>query len=96
MENEEHKQEKAKEIAKAKISFIRQLIGYIGVMIILAVINNVTNPGGYQWWLWPAGFMGLFTLISFLRTYAFHSGKVKSLEDRLIQKEMEKMDGKEQ
>ena len=92
MENEENKQEMAKKIAKEKVGFIRRLIGYIVLMIILAVINNVTNFGGYQWWLWPAGFMGLFTLISFLRTYTFHSGEVKKLEERLTRKEMEKMD----
>ena len=92
MENKETKKEQAKKIAKAKVGFIRNLIGYIVLIIILAVINNVTNPGGYQWWLWPAGFLGLFNLIHFLRTYAFHGGKAKRLEERLTQKEMEKMD----
>ena len=95
MENEENKQKEAKKIAKAKIDFIRQLIIYIVVMIILAVINNITNPGGSQWWLWPAGFWGLFLLIHFLRSFVFHGGKVKRLEERLIQKEMEKMNKEE-
>lgn len=95
MENEIKKEEMAKNIAKSKVSFLRQLVIYVVIMIILAVINNVTNPGGYQWWLWPAGFMGLFTLISFLRTYVFGDGKVKRLEERLAKREMEKMDREE-
>ena len=95
MEKEETKKERAKKIAKEKVDFIRHLIVYVVVIIILAVINNVTNTGGYQWWLWPAGFWGLFVLINFLKTYAFHGGRVKRFEEKLTKKELEKMEGDE-
>ena len=95
MEKEETKKERAKKIAKEKVDFIRHLIVYVFVIIILAVINNVTNPGGYQWWLWPAGFWGLFVLINFLKTYAFHGGRVKRFEEKLTKKELKKMEGDE-
>lgn len=95
MENEEKKQERAKKIAKAKIDFIRHLGIYVVVIIILAVINNVTNPGSRQWWLFPAIIWGIFVLINFLKTFIFHGGRVKRFEERLIKKELEKMDNEE-
>jgi len=95
MENEEKKQERAKKIAKAKIDFIRHLIVYVVVIIILAVINNITNPGGDQWWRWPAIFWGLFVLVNFLKTFVFHGGRIKRFEERLTKKELEKMDREE-
>ena len=91
METKEKKVEMAKKIAKGKVDFIRHLGTYIFVMIVLAVINNVTDPGGYQWWLWPAGIWGLFVLINFLKVFVFKGAALKRFEDQLAQKELERM-----
>lgn len=94
MENEENKLKKAKKRAKDKIDFIRHLIIYIIVIIVLAIINNVTDPG-YQWWLWPAGFWGIFVFINFLKAFVFKGGGLKRFEEQLTQKELEKMDSED-
>ena len=90
----EDKLERAKKIAKTKVEFIRHLGIYVLVMIVLAIINNITARGGYQWWLWPAGFWGLGVFINFLVVFVFQGGGLKRLEDQLTEKELEKMKDK--
>lgn len=34
--------------------FFGHLGPYIGVITLLAIINFITNPGGYPWFIWPA------------------------------------------
>jgi len=84
----DEKLEKAKRVAKRKMDFLRHVIIYLLVMAVLAIINNVTNPGGYQWWLWPALGWGIGVVSNFLSAYLYSGG---SMEKRLIQKELEKM-----
>lgn len=91
MEKKEDKLAKARKIAKAKVEFIRHLGIYVIVMVVLAVINNITTPGGYQWWLWPAGFWGTGVFINFLVVFVFHGSNLKRLEEQLAEKELEKM-----
>ena len=92
MEIEKDKYEKAKKIVKEKMDFLRHLVIYCVVMAILAIINNATTPGGYQWWLWPAGGWGIGVFINFLSAFIFRGGGLKRLEERLTQKELEKRD----
>ena len=82
--------ERAKKIAKNKVSFIRHFITYIVILIILAIINNVT-PGQNQWWLWVALIWGIFVLINFIKTFIFQGGGLKKLEEDLVKKEVERM-----
>ena len=89
-ENTDTKTEKAKKIAKNKVSFIRHFIIYIVVVIVLAIINNVTGSQN-QWWLWVALIWGIFVLINFIKTFILHGGGLKKLEEDLIKKEMERM-----
>jgi len=65
---------------------------YVFVMIVLAVINNVTDPGGNQWWLWPAGIWGAFVAVNFFKVYVFKGSALKRYEEQLAQKEMKKME----
>jgi uncharacterized membrane protein YdcZ (DUF606 family) len=92
MEDKEKRQEIAKKVAKSKIDFLRHLGTYVFVMIVLAVINNVTNPGGTQWWLWPAGIWGAFVVANFFKVFVLRGGAMKRYEDQLTQKELEKME----
>jgi uncharacterized membrane protein len=94
MDENEKNLEKAKKIAKNKISFIRHFITYISVVFVLAVINNVFSRGR-QWWLFVAFFWGIFVFFNFLSAYVFKGGGLKKLEDDLVKKEMEKMGSKE-
>jgi hypothetical protein len=91
MADRDKRLELATKIGKGKADFIRHLITYLVVITILAVINNVTDAGGYQWWLWPAGCWGVFVVINFLSAFVFKAGTFKKLEDQLAEKELEKM-----
>ena len=82
--------EAAKKRAKNKVSFIRHFISYIIVLIILAIINNVTSSQN-QWWLWVALIWGIFVLINFVKAFIFQGGGLKKLENDLVKKELERM-----
>ena len=91
MADQETKRELASKIGKGKADFLRHLVTYLVVITILAVINNVTNTGGSQWWLWPAGCWGVFVVINFFSAFVLKAGTFKRLEDQLAKKELEKM-----
>jgi len=84
----DEKLERARQVARRKMDFLRHAIIYLVVMAVLAVINNVTG-GGYQWWLWPALGWGIGVVAHFLSAFLYAGG---SLEKRLVQKELEKID----
>jgi hypothetical protein len=85
------KLERARQVARRKMDFLRHVIIYLVVMAVLAVINNVTG-GGYQWWLWPALGWGIGVVANFLSAFLYSGG---NLEKRLVQKELEKIDDEE-
>ena len=87
---DEKRYAQAKKIARKKVAFIRHFITYIIVLAVLAAINNLASRG-YQWWLWTALFWGIAVFINFLNAYLFKGGGLKSIEEQLIQKEMERM-----
>jgi uncharacterized membrane protein YdbT with pleckstrin-like domain len=80
----------AKKIARRKVEFIRHFITYIIVLAVLATINNLTYRG-YQWWLWVALLWGIGVFVNFLIAYLFRGGGLKSIEEQLIRKEMERL-----
>jgi len=82
--------EQARRIAKNKISFIRHLITYVAVILVLALINNVTHAGR-QWWLWVALFWGIGVFFNFLNAFIFKGGGLKKLEEEMTQKELERL-----
>ncbi len=80
---------KARQVAKNKVSFIRNFIIYIVVLAVLAAINNLTS-GGYQWWLWVALFWGIGLIFNFLKAFILRGGGLERLEERLTRQEMER------
>ena len=90
MSNEE-KLQKAKAIVKNKLEFIRHFAVYAIVITTLAIINNFTWSG-YQWWLWPALGWGIGVFTHFLSAFLFQGG---SLEKKMVDREMEKLEEKE-
>ncbi len=82
--------EQARRIAKNKISFFRHLITYVAVILVLALINNVTHAGR-QWWLWVALFWGIGVFFNFINAFIFKGGGLKKLEEEITQKELERL-----
>jgi hypothetical protein len=82
-----------KKIARDKIDFLKHFMTFSIVMAILATINNLTDPGGYQWWLWPATCWGIGVFINFLSVFTFKGRTFKRYEQQLVQRELEKMNG---
>ncbi len=91
MAEEDRKVQRAREIAVAKLGFVRHAIVYVFVIAVLVVINNVTYSE-YQWWVWPALGWGIGVIAHFLSAFLFQSGR---LEDRLVRRELERMEDDE-
>jgi len=94
MEKKEENLTSAQKIAKEKLGFIRHVIIYVAVILILILINNVTHAA-YQWWKWPAIGWGIGLFFHFLGTWVFKKRKHEGLEERLTKKELEKMEDEE-
>jgi Flp pilus assembly protein TadB len=93
-ENEDKKPDKmelARRRAGRKLDFLRHFFIYAAVMVVLAIINNVTYRA-YQWWLWPALGWGIGVVAHFLSAFVYQGG---SLEKRMIQRELERMKDEE-
>ena len=91
MEQSNNREDEARTTAKKKLEFIRHLISYIIIIGALVIINNITLPD-YQWWLWPAGGWGIAVILNFFQVYVFTG---KKLEQKLYDKELEKMEDEE-
>ncbi|UCB45106.1 MAG: 2TM domain-containing protein [Spirochaetota bacterium] len=94
MGKQDEKLASAKKAAKEKVDFIRHLIIYVAVIVFLIIINNVTYSG-YQWWKWPAIGWGIGVFFHFIGAWGFKGGKLKRLEEKLTEKELERMKDKE-
>ena len=92
MENQEAYQ-KAKKRVEAKIVFYIHLAVYVGVNILLIVIN-LTTSSQYLWFKWPLMGWGIGLFFHALVAFAFTKGL--SIKERMIQKEMQKENLKEQ
>ena len=78
---------RARKRAQAKYGFYVHLAVYIAVMVLLVVINLVTNSGNY-WFIWPLFGWGIAIVIHALSTFVF-SGESAIIE-RMTQREIEK------
>jgi hypothetical protein len=80
--------EKAKKRAEAKIGFYIHLAVFVGVNLLLIVINLVTAPG-HLWFRWPL--MGWGIGLFFHGLGVFASFKGDSIKKWMIDKEIETM-----
>ncbi len=92
MESQEAYQ-KAKKRVEAKIIFYIHLAVYVGVNILLVIINLITSSQ-YFWFQWPLIGWGLGLFFHALVAFAFTKGS--SIKERMIQKEMHKENLNEQ
>lgn len=81
----------AEDRVQRKIKFKRNLVSYITVNIILAVVNFLFTPQ-YWWVMWVLLFWGIGVLIDFLKAYVlFEKYDSEEYRERKIQEEMEKL-----
>ena len=80
--------EKARKRVEAKIGFYVHLGVYVGVNLLLIIINFMTAPE-YLWFKWPL--MGWGIGLFFHGVGVFASFKGDSVKERMIEKEMEAM-----
>lgn len=81
---------RAEERVDQKIKFYRNLISYVIVNAILAVINWMFTPE-FWWVLFPVFFWGIGVFVDFLKAFAFPQHYDESYRERKIQEEMEKL-----
>lgn len=86
MENQEAYQ-KAKKRVEAKIGFYIHLVVYVGVNILLIIINLRTSSQ-YLWFKWPLIGWGIGVLFHALGVFVFSGGS--AIKAQMIQKEMQK------
>ncbi|WP_445382535.1 2TM domain-containing protein [Robiginitalea sp. IMCC43444] len=91
--SKENKYLRAKERVEELKKFYGNLTSYIMVMILLAVINYLTNEWRYMWFLWAAFGWGIGLFFHALRTFNLNPFFGKDWEERKI-KEFLKEDDK--
>lgn len=79
---------KAKKRIKEKSNFYKELGSYVGVSIMLIVINIMSSPG-YMWAFWPIGMWGATLVASGIGI--FIADKSDKWERKAIREELESM-----
>jgi len=82
----DEKYEEAKKRVKELRDFYRNLLTYVGVNIVLIIINLITSPGTL-WFYWVTVFWGMAILL--------HASKVFILKGKFLGKEWEEKKIKE-
>lgn len=84
---------RAEKRADEKIGFYKHLYSFVGVNIMLFVVNLVTNimsgEGGW-WFYWVTIFWGIGLIFHFLRAFVF-SNRLEDNREQMIEKEMENL-----
>ncbi len=83
----------ARKRVEAKIGFYVHLTVYIGVNILLIIINLLTSPR-YLWFIWPLIGWGIGVLFHGMGTFVFSGARFRGIKDRMIEKEIGKDGGK--
>ena len=88
MENQEAYQ-RAKRRAEAKIGFYIHLLVYVGVNILLIIINLSASPQ-YIWFKWPLLGWGIGLFFHGMSIFVFSGKKFKEVKEKMIEKEMKR------
>ena len=83
------KTKEAYQQAKKRVQFKIHLAVYVGVNVLLLIIN-LSTPGDYLWVKWPILGWGIGLLVHGLNAYVFPDKT--TIRDEMIRKEMEKTD----
>ena len=88
MENQEAYQ-RAKKRAEAKIGFYIHLAVYVGVNILLIIINLSTSPQ-YIWFKWPLLGWGIGLFLHGMSIFVFSGKTFREMKEKMIEKEMKR------
>ena len=88
MENQETYQ-RAKRRTEAKIGFYIHLAVYVGVNILLIIINLSISPQ-YIWFKWPLLGWGIGLFFHGMSVFVFSGKKLKEIKEKMIEKEMKR------
>ncbi len=88
MENHEAYQ-RAKKRVEAKMGFYMHLAVYIGVNILLIIINLITSPQ-HLWFIWPIFGWGIGVFFHGMSIFVFSGRKFKGIKEMMIEKEIKK------
>jgi len=81
--------ERAQRRVEAKIRFYIHLTVYVGVNILLIIINLASSPE-YLWFKWPLMGWGIGVFFHAMSIFVFSGSRFKGIKDRMIEKEMKK------
>jgi uncharacterized oligopeptide transporter (OPT) family protein len=88
MEKDETYQ-RARKRVEAKIGFYIHLAVYVGVNVLLIIINLLTSPQ-YLWFIWPVMGWGVGIFFHGMATFVFSGRTFREMKDRMIEKEIKK------
>ena len=88
MEEPEAYQRASKRV-EAKIGFYIHLAVYVGVNLLLVIINLTTSPE-YLWFKWPLFGWGIGVFFHGMSVFVFSGSKFKGIKERMIEEEMKK------
>ena len=88
MENEET-YKRARRRVDAKIGFYIHLAVYVGVNVLLIIINLLTSPQ-YLWFIWPLIGWGIGVFFHGMATFIFSGRTFREMKDRMIEEEIKK------
>ena len=81
--------ERAKKRVEAKIGFFTHLGVYVGVNILLILINLFTFPY-YYWFKWPLIGWGIGVFFHGMSVFVFSSPSLRNIKEKMIEEEMKK------
>jgi hypothetical protein len=81
--------EKAKKRVEAKIGFYVHLAVYVGVNLLLLIINLTRSPQ-YLWFKWPLFGWGIGVFFHGLSVFVFSGRGLEAVKEKMIEEEMKK------
>jgi hypothetical protein len=81
--------ERAKKRVEAKVGFYIHLAVYVGVNLLLIIINLTRSPQ-YLWFKWPLLGWGIGLFFHGLSVFVFSGGRFEAIKERMIEEEMKK------
>jgi len=88
MENPEA-YKRAKKRVEAKIGFYIHLAVYVGVNLLLIIINLTSSPQ-YLWSKWPLFGWGIGVFFHGLSVFVFSGGRLEGVKEKMIEEEMKR------
>lgn len=81
--------ERAKKRVESRIGFYIHLAVYVGVNLLLVIINLASSPQ-YLWFKWPLLGWGIGVFFHGLSVFVFSGKRLEAVKERMIEEEMKK------